>query len=182
MWPVTVACHLFSGLAKLLFPLDLNHGLLTTSKYIENKHLAPIFLIKPTRCTNFSNLFWNETLHVSHSSSLHHQEFFIVHTAIVHVILVCWQFASRISMFHPDPARKLSANLYDMHYCCVYSEKLWWWTEERSETCRVSFQNKFEKLLHLVGFNKKICHDAWPHEPGVGRRRQHSACNIHFWY
>jgi len=37
-------------------------------------------------------------------------------------------------MFHPDPARKLSA------------------TEELSETCRVSFQNKFEKLLHLVGF------------------------------
>jgi len=28
----------------------------------------------------------------------------------------------------------------------------WWWTEELSETCRVSFQNKFEKLLHLVGF------------------------------
>jgi len=28
----------------------------------------------------------------------------------------------------------------------------WWWTEELSETCRVSFQNKFEKLMHLVGF------------------------------
>jgi len=28
----------------------------------------------------------------------------------------------------------------------------WWWTEELSETCRVSFQNKFEKLVHLVGF------------------------------
>jgi hypothetical protein len=26
--------------------------------------------------------------------------------------------------FHPDPARKLSANLYDMHHCYVYSEKL----------------------------------------------------------
>jgi len=26
--------------------------------------------------------------------------------------------------FHPDPARKLSANLYDIHHCCVYSEKL----------------------------------------------------------
>jgi hypothetical protein len=31
-------------------------------------------IIKPTRCTNFSNLFWNETLHVSDSSSVHHQE------------------------------------------------------------------------------------------------------------
>jgi hypothetical protein len=27
-------------------------------------------------------------------------------------------------MFHPDPARKLSANLYDILNCCVYSEKL----------------------------------------------------------
>ena len=33
------------------------------------------FLIKPTRCTNFMNLFWHETLHVSDSSSVHHQEF-----------------------------------------------------------------------------------------------------------
>jgi hypothetical protein len=28
----------------------------------------------------------------------------------------------------------------------------WWWTEELSETCRVSLQNKFEKLVQLVGF------------------------------
>ena len=28
----------------------------------------------------------------------------------------------------------------------------WWWAEELSETCRVSWQNKFVKLLHLVGF------------------------------
>ena len=33
------------------------------------------FIIKPTRCTNFTNLFWHETLHVSDSSSVHHQEF-----------------------------------------------------------------------------------------------------------
>jgi hypothetical protein len=31
----------------------------------------------------------------------------------------------------------------------------WWWTEELSETCRVSFQNKFEKLVYLVGFTKR---------------------------
>jgi hypothetical protein len=28
----------------------------------------------------------------------------------------------------------------------------WWWTEELYETYKVSFQNKFEKLVHLVGF------------------------------
>ena len=31
---------------------------------------------------------------------------------------------------------------------------------ELSETCRFSFQNKFEKLVHLVGFIIRICHDA----------------------
>jgi len=51
---------------------------------------------------------WNKTLHVSDSSSVHHQEFFTVHTAVVYVI----QLASRIRtelQFRPDPARKLSA-------------------------------------------------------------------------
>ena len=28
----------------------------------------------------------------------------------------------------------------------------WWWTDELSETCRISRQNKFVKLVHLVGF------------------------------
>jgi len=33
------------------------------------------FIITPTRCTNFTNLFYHETLSVSESSSAHHQEF-----------------------------------------------------------------------------------------------------------
>src|SRR5215469_10409360 len=48
-------------------------------------------VIKPTRCTNFTNLFCHETLHVSDSSSVHHQEFIrctltngICHTDTVH--------------------------------------------------------------------------------------------------
>jgi hypothetical protein len=28
----------------------------------------------------------------------------------------------------------------------------WWWAQELSETCRVSWQSKFVKLVHLVGF------------------------------
>jgi hypothetical protein len=31
---------------------------------------------------------------------------------------------------------------------------------QRTKTCRFSFQNKFDKLVHLVGFIIKICHDA----------------------
>jgi len=47
--------------------------------------------------------FWNKTLHVSDSSSAHHQQFFTVHTAMVYV---------------------MSANVYDIYRCYVYSEKL----------------------------------------------------------
>ena len=43
---------------------------------------------KPTKCTNFSNLFSKETLYVSDISSVHHQEFFTVYTAIVYVIQI----------------------------------------------------------------------------------------------
>jgi len=44
-------------------------------KYISNKYYRHLFIIKPTRCTNFQNLLRNETLHVSGSSYAHHQEF-----------------------------------------------------------------------------------------------------------
>jgi len=70
--------------------------------------------------------FWNKTLHVSGSSSVHHQEFYTVHTAMVYVVQVCWQLASRI---RTDPVE-------------FYSK------------------NKFEKLVHLVGFIIRIYHDA----------------------
>ena len=105
------------------------------------------------------------------------RSFFTVHTAMVYVIQVCGQLASRIRMFHPDPARKLSANLYDICHRCVYSEKLLM-MDSCQQTCmtntitvrtvkktsddgqsicpkHVKFhsKNKFEKLVHLVGFN-----------------------------
>jgi len=51
---------------------------------------------------------------------------------------------------------------YTNAVCTVKSS--WWWTEELSGTCRVSFPNKFEKLAHLVGFIIRICHDTWSHE------------------
>jgi len=62
--------------------------------------------------------------------------------------------------FRPDPARKLSANLYDIQHCCVYMKNSWWWTEELSETCRLYSKNKFEKSVHLIGFITRIYHDA----------------------
>jgi len=49
----------------------------------------------------------------------------------------------------PDPARKL----YDIYHCCVYSEKT---PDDGQRNCprhvEFYFKNKFEKLVHLVGF------------------------------
>jgi len=46
-----------------------------------------------------------------------------------------------------------SANLYDVYHCCVYSEKT---PDDGQRNCpkHVEFycKNKFEKLLHVVGF------------------------------
>ena len=76
------------------------------------------------------------------------RSFFTLHSAMVYVIHVCRQLLIRMD---PDQSS-------------VQWNNSWWWTEELSETCRVSFQNKFEKLLHLAGFSIRICHDARLHE------------------
>ena len=102
-----------------------------------NKLLRQFLIIKPTRCTNFSNLFWNETLHVSDSSSVNHQEFFTLNIAMIYVIHVCWQLANRIRM-------ELSSILILLESCQQNCMKYiiagstvtnsWWCTEELSET------------------------------------------------
>jgi len=43
----------------------------------QSNERSTFFIIKPTRCTNFTNLYWHETLHVSDSSSIHHQAFIL---------------------------------------------------------------------------------------------------------
>ena len=130
-------------------------------------------IIKPTRCTNFSNLFleWNSTcfgqflcpswgiFHCIHSNGicytglltavsrigmeLDYQEFFTVHTAMVYVIQVCWQLASRIRMELRSILILLASCLqncmtYTIAVCTVKNS--WWWAEELSEIRRFSFQ------------------------------------------
>jgi len=79
-------------LCGMLFILELQNSLYKISghKILGSKNIDKntFLIIKPIRCTNFSNLFWNVTLHVSDSSSVQHQEFFTVHTAMVYVIQV----------------------------------------------------------------------------------------------
>jgi len=67
--------------------------------YSTSLNLLPrFFIMKPTRCTNFTNLFWHETLLVSGSSSVHHQEF--IHCTLSNgiCIQVCRQLSSRTRM------------------------------------------------------------------------------------
>jgi hypothetical protein len=62
--------------------------------------------------------------------------------------------------------RCLQTNMTSTTALCTVKNS-WWWTEELSETCRVSFQNKFEKLVHLVGVIIRIRHDARSHERNI---------------
>jgi len=53
------------------------------------------------------------------------------------------------------PSRSCSKDVWHVPLLSVQWMNSWWWTEERSETCRVSWQNRFVKLVHLVGFDTK---------------------------
>ena len=80
---------------------------------------------KPTRCTNFANLFWKW-------NSTCFRQFLCPSSGVIHYTLSNGICHTRLqtafeqdqdgSQFHPDPARKLLANLYDIYHCWVYSE------------------------------------------------------------
>jgi hypothetical protein len=126
--------HIFStGVLWHVFNHDLALGLWS------HKCFSTFLTIKPTRYINSSNfiLEWNSicfghflcpssgVLHCTHSNGICHTGFLTAcKTAMVYVIQVCWELASRIRTFHRDTACKLSANLYDIYHCCVYREKL----------------------------------------------------------
>ena len=76
-------------------------------------------IIEPTGCTNFSIFFFYFGM-----------QLYMFRTVLLSIIsfplyFCCWWCtppATELNQFHPDPARKLSANLYDLYHCCVYSE------------------------------------------------------------
>jgi hypothetical protein len=75
---------------------------------------------------------------------------FTVHSAMVYVIQVCRQLSSRSIC-------SCSTVVWRIPLLSVQWINSWWWTDELSETCRVLWQNKFVKLVHLVGFiTKKV--------------------------
>jgi len=67
------------------------------------------------------------------------------------------------SSIHTDflTGHELSENLYDVYHCCVYGEKILMMDRGTVRNMQ-SFipKNKFEKLVHLIGFIIRIYHDA----------------------
>ena len=73
--PPTCAVVTKSGILNFLDPLGLSRPVMGLLYHLDAL-ISQIY-------------FWNKILHVSDSSSVHHQEFFTVHTAMVYVIQVC---------------------------------------------------------------------------------------------
>ena len=100
--------------------------------------------------------FWNKTLHVSDISSVHHQEFFTVHTAMVYVIQVTVtaceqdQDGTAVSSWCYTQAVTVTCMSYTITICTVKIPD----DGHRNSPKHVEFyfKNKFEKLVHLVGF------------------------------
>ena len=104
---------------------------------IYTTNVSKFLIIKPTSCTNFSNLFleWNSTgfgqflcpssgvFHFTHSNG-------ICHTGL---LTACEQEHLRLLASFQQ-----ACMTYTIAVCTVKNS--WRWIEELSETCRVSFQ------------------------------------------
>jgi len=115
------------------------------------------------KCSNRHLMHGKKTLknsRVSNNSSVHHQEFCTEHTAMVYIIQVCWQLASRIRVelysILPVPtwsfSQAVSKPVWHIPLLCVQ----WKTPDDGQRNCpkHVEFysKNKLEKLVHLVGF------------------------------
>jgi len=76
---------------------------------------------------------------------------FTVHSIMVYVIQVCSQLSSRTRM-ELSCSKAVCKPVRHILLLSVQWINSWWWTDELSETCGVSWQNKYVKLVHLVGF------------------------------
>jgi hypothetical protein len=115
----------------------------------------PFLIIKPTRCNNFSNLFleWSSTCFgqfLCPSSGVFHCKYGRIRTEL---------------QFHPDSApQAVSKPVWHISLLCVQ----WKTPDDGQRNClkHVEFhsKNKFEKLVHLVGFiirNWSRCTVTW---------------------
>jgi hypothetical protein len=99
------------------------------------------FIIKPTGSTNFTNLFWQETVHVSDSSSVHRQQFIhcTLSNGICHTDFEQDQDGTAVLSWSCSKA--VYKPVWHIPLLSVRWINSWWWTDELSETCRFSCQN-----------------------------------------
>ena len=114
--------------------------------------LTNFFIIKPTICTKFTNLFCHETLHVSDSSSVHHQQFIhcTLSNGICHTAFEQEQDGTAVPSWSCSKA--VYKPVWRIPMLSVQWINSWWCTDELSETYRVSCQNKLVNFMYLVGF------------------------------
>jgi hypothetical protein len=74
-------------------------------------------IIEPTRCTNYLKFYFGMKLYMFRT-------FLCPSSGVFPYTHNNGVGSEWNSMFHPDPVHKLSANLYDIYHCCVYSGKL----------------------------------------------------------
>jgi hypothetical protein len=107
--------------------------------FLVETRVTIFFIIKRTRCTNFSNLFWEW-------NSTCFRQFLCPSSGLTHCKL-----------------SNGSSRTYTIAECTVSNS--WWWTEELSETCRVSFPKWIWEISASSWFYyKEICQDARSHE------------------
>ena len=110
------------------------------------------------RRTNCPNLFCQETLHVSGSSSAHHQEFSTVHSALVYVMQVWWQLET-VHIFG------VSHGVLSLRNC---SESL------SAKSCTVLFLRATHESL--------FCRHRWEDSVTMGRANTDSTANYKLKY
>jgi hypothetical protein len=64
----------------------------------KTKFYAPFFVIKPTRCTNFTNLFCHENLHVSDRTRMELCSILVLLKAVWHIPLLSVQLIKLLMM------------------------------------------------------------------------------------
>jgi len=113
------------------------HGV-TLQKIIMFTEHTTFFIIRPTRCTNFTNFIFGMKPYMFRTVPLSIiRSAFTVHSAVVYVIQVCRQLLSRsICSF----LKAVYKPVWHIPLLSVQWMHSWWWTEALSKTCRASYQ------------------------------------------
>ena len=120
----------------------------TTKNYFFFKFMWPcivtnFFVIKPTRCTNFTNLFWHETLYVSDSSFVRHQKpLHFLQTCMTHTISECT--VNELLMMDKGTVQNMQS--FMTKYICEISAASWFYYKE-------IMSRELQKMFKLLIFS-----------------------------